>query len=123
MASQRWNAAFEPCSGWPGLKCTNDERNAIEVNIQNTGLRGEIPDVGGLKYLKSLVLANNDIEGTLPSSLALLTELVTIDLRGNPKLRGELPAGLSEMTALRFIDIRGTQINPPFPKFGENVTL
>ena len=53
--------------------------------------------------IQSFILSNNEISGTLPSELATLTGLTTLDLSGN-KLSGELPSqALSSLTNLQVL--------------------
>ena len=62
----------------------------------------------------SLALARNNLTGTLPASLADLTDLETLDLGGN-QLHGPLPAGVGGLRALETLDLSGNRLSGTLP--------
>eukprot|EP00586_Coscinodiscus_wailesii_P016495 CAMPEP_0172496614 /NCGR_PEP_ID=MMETSP1066-20121228/90098_1 /TAXON_ID=671091 /ORGANISM="Coscinodiscus wailesii, Strain CCMP2513" /LENGTH=689 /DNA_ID=CAMNT_0013268993 /DNA_START=143 /DNA_END=2209 /DNA_ORIENTATION=+ len=75
-----------------GITCDSQQR-IIEINLRGKDLSGTISeDLGYLQHLKSLVLADNSLYGTVPSTLHFLP-LETLDISGN-KLTGFVPPEL-----------------------------
>ena len=68
--------------------------------------------------LTSLVLANNQpgFKGTIPTELAVLTDLTEIDLSGNTRIVGNVPTELALLPHLANLDISGTFINGTIPE-------
>ena len=67
----------------------------LQVKLEHNMLTGVIPTgLGSLPSLRVLWLAFNNLSGSLPSDLSRSSSLLSIDVRGNPRLCGTLPAGL-----------------------------
>ena len=67
-------------------------QNLFTLNLGNNNLLGSIPtSIGSLIYLGSLHLYNNKFSGKLPSSLKNCTNLVTIDI-GKNEFVGSIPS-------------------------------
>jgi Leucine-rich repeat (LRR) protein len=67
--------------------------------------------------LNAMVLANNNLKGTIPSSLASLTQLATLNLDAN-NLNGTIPSSLASLTRLTNLDLEQnalTGLVPPLP--------
>ena len=57
------------------------------LDLDSNNLRGEVPvDLCLLENLETLRLANNHLEGTLPSCLASHPALMTLEFEGNAEL-------------------------------------
>mmetsp|Transcript_41345 Transcript_41345/g.62703 ORF Transcript_41345/g.62703 Transcript_41345/m.62703 type:complete len:404 (+) Transcript_41345:318-1529(+) len=77
---------------YTGVICDNSG-HVISINLQGRGLTGTIPEeIGFLQYLQVLNLADNQLEGFVPSDLRW-APLQELDISGN-KLRGIIPPGL-----------------------------
>lgn len=79
--------------------------------LQNTAaannLIGEIlPEIRGLRFLKSLLLSDNCIYGTIPSELLKITSLSEVDLNWN-YLSGEVPSEIYELPSLTNLRLAG----------------
>ncbi|KAM7257363.1 hypothetical protein ACFE04_013104 [Oxalis oulophora] len=63
------------------------DMDALKVlSLQSSGLNGSLSESQGLcdsRHLEVLDLSDNHLEGTLPSCLASLTSLQTLDLSNN----------------------------------------
>ncbi|EXC33465.1 putative LRR receptor-like serine/threonine-protein kinase [Morus notabilis] len=58
--------------------------------ISSNNFTGRMPDFGGWKQLQKLEMQASGFEGSIPSSLSLLSNLTELDLSFN-KLEGEIP--------------------------------
>ncbi|KAK4423309.1 Inactive leucine-rich repeat receptor-like serine/threonine-protein kinase [Sesamum alatum] len=86
------------------------------LSFKENSLSGQIPELSGLKNLKSLYLNNNKFSGRIPVSLSLMHRLKVVVLAGN-MLSGEIPrslVGLSRLYVLYLQDNRLTGAIPPF---------
>jgi Leucine-rich repeat (LRR) protein len=86
-------------------------------------LDGEIPtsignppglDFGIVRHLRGLYLSDNQLEGTIPSSLCALTTLEALFLDGN-LLTGVIPNCFSNLTHLRQLFLFKNQLNGEVP--------
>ncbi|KAL4295993.1 hypothetical protein GQ457_12G027190 [Hibiscus cannabinus] len=97
LASQ-WSGN-EPCAGpWLGLSCNQNS----QVSVIN--------------------LPRHNLSGTLSPSVAKLESLIDIRL-GRNSIHGTVPENFTELKALRMLDLSGNNLEPPLPKFRDNVKL
>jgi hypothetical protein len=77
---------------WTGVKCDDhSSRFVVELDLENDGVRGPIPDdLGLLTELTELRLSYNALTGTIPSSLAAMSFLTVLGLFDN-QLNGTVP--------------------------------
>jgi Leucine-rich repeat (LRR) protein len=86
-----------------------------ELLLHSNHLVGPVDAVTPLTSLKKLDLCFNSFDGTLPSSLGLLTKLTYLELYGN-KLRGTIPPMLAQLTVLRYFHFgQNPQISGTIP--------
>ncbi len=69
------------------------------LNLQNNEFSGAIPTTIYNGNLQELQLGGNNIEGSIPSSISLMTNLRVLNL-GNTSMSGELPNELFSLPAL-----------------------
>ncbi|KAF5779197.1 putative protein kinase RLK-Pelle-LRR-IX family [Helianthus annuus] len=80
----------DPCASWLGITCS-PSGNITVVNFQRMGLTGGIsPDFAAIKSLQKLLLAGNNLSGTIPDELKDLPNLVELDVSNN-QLYGRVP--------------------------------
>eukprot|EP00540_Astrosyne_radiata_P023458 CAMPEP_0116840684 /NCGR_PEP_ID=MMETSP0418-20121206/10500_1 /TAXON_ID=1158023 /ORGANISM="Astrosyne radiata, Strain 13vi08-1A" /LENGTH=379 /DNA_ID=CAMNT_0004471015 /DNA_START=358 /DNA_END=1497 /DNA_ORIENTATION=+ len=81
-----------------------------------TGIGGIIPTtVGRFSSLEILTLGDNqEVTGTLPSEMGLMTKLTWLDL-GNNKVRGTVPTDIGRLRGLRDFDLSFNQFNGTIP--------
>ncbi len=111
-----WNftgniSLVNPCSSdWQGISCNCSlVCNIVQVNLNNYGLQGILPDMQNLTMLESLDLYHNlMLEGEL-QALSTLTSLSAIYI-GDTAISGDLQA-LSTLTSLSIIDLDSTAIS------------
>ena len=70
--------------------------------------------------IDDISLDNNELNGTLPSSISSLTDLTSLDVRGN-FLQGSLPPSLPP--SLSKLDCSDNELSGTFPAFSTNGTL
>ena len=61
-----------------------------------------------------IVLAFNNLDGTIPTDIKKLSELRTLNLRNN-KLSGMLQHAVFQIHTLQYIDLSGNSITGPLP--------
>jgi len=87
-----WNDDGVPVCSYTGVTC-DVNGDIISIELRDRGLTGSIPDeIGFLKYLQVLDLADNKLQGFVPSDLRL-APLNSLDISGN-KIRGIIPPKL-----------------------------
>lgn len=89
---------------WTGVTCKSLLGKAgyavSQVTVFNNNLMGTIPSsIGKLKYLNQLDLSFNQLMGTIPSTIGQLTELTDLALDRNA-LTGTIPDSIGKLTAL-----------------------
>ena len=101
--------------GGTPVRVTGLERSGEEV-------AGSIPSsLARLTGLQTLDLSDNDLTGTIPSRIGNLTSLETLDLGGN-ELTGEIPSSLGSLTALETLDLSDNQLEGGMPSWLDNAT-
>ena len=73
---------------------------------------GVTTDAGG--HVAELRLNENQLAGSIPTSIAQLSNLCHLDLRGN-QLFGELPTEISNLVNLQSISLIDNQLNGSIP--------
>ena len=85
--------------------------NVIEVDLSNLGLHCEqLPDMDGLRHIKSFDVSNNRIAGSIPDVLRQSLDLETVEMSHN-HLSGAIPcfdSALLEVVALDSNVLTGT---------------
>ena len=113
------NEFFGPLpSGWHTLNLGN----LTSLNIRDNVLNGTLPDqwgteVGNPPPMQELLLSNNRLTGSLPSSWSALTSLQKIELQGN-SITGTLPSSWSALTlgsALTCLYLFSNKVTGPLP--------
>jgi hypothetical protein len=112
--SNLWSSPLPPCS-WFGVSC-NANFEVTELGLGNNNLGGTFPtQLGLLSSLQSLHLSGNDIGSSLPSEIATLTSLLILDVRGNA-LNGTIPSEIGQLSALGKFDAAFNMIRGKIPR-------
>lgn len=89
-----WGTGSTPCN-WYGVSCVNGRVTLLYP--RNNNLSGTLPSsLSALTNLQTLVLSNNNLSGPIPAGLSTLTNLQILNLSDN-NLRGCMPASLSAL--------------------------
>ena len=121
----KWNRAQNwllpsPMCEWHGVNCTKDkdgEKDVIvAISLPNNQLVGSVPtQLGLLTSLQNLNLADNPLGGaSIPIEIGRLVDLETLDLRAS-KWTGPLPSEIGLCTKLTMLDLWDTDLTGTVP--------
>ena len=101
-------------------ECESLEELDLTADFLSGGtVTGTIPSFcanGKTPKLAKVLLANMDLDGTIPASLGDCALLESLDLSYN-KLTGTVPDALSRCVELSSLDVRGNQLTGAEPQF------
>ncbi|KAK3152275.1 hypothetical protein QOZ80_2BG0156720 [Eleusine coracana subsp. coracana] len=140
-----WTAsAGDPCGEkWQGVTCIGTSINSIvfnaanlggqlgglekfttiaEINLSNNNIGGTIPEDLPVT-LQNFFLSDNQLTGSIPTSLSKLQSLTAMSLNGN-HLDGKLPDAFGSLTGLVNLDISSNNFSGPLPpSLGSSTSL
>ena len=110
-----WVESKNECDwGSDGFVCSQDSV-VEELDLSDDNLSGSVPiELGLLTQLRQLVLRSNLLSGSIPSELALLTQLTKLNLSFN-ELAGSLPSELGLLSQLRQLFLRSNLLTGSLP--------
>lgn len=112
--STNWLAPGTRVSHWDGVIVVGGRVKILYLSDQN--LTGTIPSsIGNLTNLTLLELYNNQLTGSIPTSIENLTKLEIFDLNNN-LLTGTIPAGIGNLTKLEILDLSTNQLEGTIPE-------
>ena len=98
---------------WHGVTLSGNR--VAELQLRENNLIGSIPSsLGSLTRLRALYLWDNQLTGSIPSSLGSLTNLTDLDLSDN-QLTGSIPSSLGGLTNLKELGLWGNQLTGSIP--------
>jgi Leucine-rich repeat (LRR) protein len=98
---------------WAGV--TVDSGRVVRLQLANNNVQGALPSfLSELTALKVLDLSNNFMEGAIPSSIATMSALQELRLGGN-RFTGALPE-LSSMASLQVLAVENNRLVGEFPR-------
>jgi Leucine-rich repeat (LRR) protein len=113
-----FDATSNPCTGnWQGVECPlTPPYNVITITLADQQLQGTLPsEIGNFTKLQSLHIAHSkDLTGTLPESLGRLTQLESLVISRN-SLTGTVPSVVSNLTNLRSLGFFGNNLHGTIP--------
>lgn len=115
--STNWNTGASVCS-WHGIACKEVSdpapRNVvITLQLSSNGMTGSffnsvaclsVQAQAGLAYLTTFDVNGNSMEGPVPESIGLFTELLRLDVSSN-RLTGDLPPSIYTYRKLSMINL------------------
>ncbi|GIQ80936.1 hypothetical protein KIPB_001817 [Kipferlia bialata] len=121
--ANNWLSA-DPYCQWTGVTCDNSGMHVRNLNVSNFGLQGQIPDsIGCFPFMQYIVMANNTMSSTIPSSLQNLTNLKSLNLN-NAGMVGTIPDALCNLEYVQFIWLTHNDLTGPIPScVNENTFL
>ncbi|KAH7858054.1 hypothetical protein Vadar_019536 [Vaccinium darrowii] len=97
------SSASSPCN-WRGISC-NSAGNVTGLNLSYTGLQGTLDHLNFSYFhiLLRLDLKYNQLNGTIPANIGLLSNLVYLDLSTN-SFSGTIPLSIANLTKVVELD-------------------
>ncbi|CAM0149275.1 unnamed protein product [Urochloa decumbens] len=121
----------QDCCQWDGVQCSNQTGHVVKLDsysLIGVGADQPMGTIGGevssalleLRHLEELTFAENNLTGSLPDQLGLLSNLTVIDFNNN-RLSGEIPSSIGALTKLTdlrlgFNNLNGTITESHFGK-------
>ncbi|KAF8020709.1 hypothetical protein BT93_G1212 [Corymbia citriodora subsp. variegata] len=126
--SHMWaNSTFTPYGRFPlgfsvmvkikgmSLEFTTTLRYLFSIDLSSNALDGQIPKgLTRLARLQNLNLSQNKLIGEIPSDIGNLRDLESLDLSNN-KLSGEIPPSISNLDSLSCLDLSFNNLFGPIP--------
>jgi Leucine-rich repeat (LRR) protein len=107
-----WLSDADVCQ-WYGVKC-NAQDQIVQLELNNNQLSGTIPSsLGQLNNLQILYLYNNQLSGTILSSLGQLNNLKYLHLSDN-QLSETIPSSLEQLN-IQYLNIDNNQLSGTIP--------
>jgi len=121
----RWMTDRTPeCESWYGgktdpkgvLTC-DDNDQVTKLSLYDNNLHGTLPEeIGLLTNLQNLFLQSNHLSGTLPESLGKLTNLEVLNIMDN-HIGGSIPKSMSRnLHKLKMVDMSKNKLEGTFPE-------
>ncbi|MBQ8485403.1 MAG: hypothetical protein IJ534_04600 [Bacteroidaceae bacterium] len=105
----------KPLKEWYGIE-VDDNGHVYWIDLSDNNLRGSLPEsIGVLTELTHLRLLNNKLTGTLPESIGNLTKLQQFYIYDN-KFTGELPESLGKLTNIESLFIQNCGFTGQLPR-------
>uniref|UniRef100_A0ACD5ZF52 Uncharacterized protein n=1 Tax=Avena sativa TaxID=4498 RepID=A0ACD5ZF52_AVESA len=101
----------DPCGEiWQGVTCTGTSITSIKMNVANLG--GQLGSLGNFTAITTIDLSNNNIGGIIPEDLPLT--LQNLFLSDN-QLTGSIPSSLSKLTSLSAMSLNANHLDGELP--------
>ena len=115
--NSNWNVTTgtkdDVTSDWYGLSVTSGHVRSIHLN--NNNLSGTIPTtLGDLELLQNLYLYENQLTGAIPTSIENITYLRQLKLNDN-QLTGNIPSEIGNLLSLEKIMLHNNQLSGSIP--------
>lgn len=106
------NATLHPCGSvpWFGVSCGEAEDEVVTgLSLPSNNLRGMFPVAPwtGLKFLRTLDLDFNYLNGSTPASVCNLVQLEKLSVRGNDLEGSPVPKCVEHLPKLSIVDFSG----------------
>ena len=100
---------------WRGVVCDAGGTTVIQLILANNNLTGTLPpEIGQLTNLNLLALGLNHLAGSIPTQLGNLTSLTHLDLQLN-LLTGSIPPELASLSNLQTLDLDYNRLSRGIP--------
>jgi Leucine-rich repeat (LRR) protein len=117
----RWNfTAPNPCTGpWQGITCSQSASpgfvHVLQLKLPRYKLTGSLPySIANLTQLQVLNLGYNSLRSSIPESMGSFSELQRLDLNNN-QLTGAVPKSLGQAVQLAELDLSTNRLRGTIP--------
>ncbi|MAP53869.1 Two component regulator three Y domain protein [Altibacter sp.] len=114
---EQWIKSWDtnkPVQEWQGVTVEND--HVVSLSLLFNNLQGSIPaSIADLEKLRTLELSFNNISGSLPESIGDLTQLEVLAFNGN-KLTGTIPVSIAMLTNLKQLHLSSNALSGSIPE-------
>jgi len=111
--TEKWDID-RPMEEWYGVKI--QEGCVTELRLSNNNLNGTIPtSINNLSQLRQLDLSANNLNGTIPSNIGELTNLELLQLNQN-QLNGEIPPSIGQLVLLQSMNLQYNLLSGSIPE-------
>jgi hypothetical protein len=113
-----WLDSYYVCT-WYGVECTGGDydfdNNVKGLYLSNNQLVGSIPSsISSLTSLTSLHLAQNQLTGSIPPEIWHMTNLTVLNL-GTNQLSGSIPSTIDNLANLKSLALDNNQLSGSIP--------
>jgi len=120
--SSDWNEPVGTECAWSGVTCNGGQTTVLRLTLYANNLAGTLPaSLANLTDLTYLGLQVNKLSGSIPAQLANLTNLQYLDLHSN-QLLVPLPTQLGNLTKLWYLDLSQNKLSGSIPTVLGNLT-
>ncbi|XP_071688571.1 receptor-like protein 6 [Rutidosis leptorrhynchoides] len=113
------------CCSWLGVVCSRNEGHVIELDLSQSSIHGLLTSNSTLFNLVHLLKLNLSMnyftESQIPSEIALLKQLKSLDL-SNSVFSGKIPNEISHLTQLSLLDLSFNSLKLQTPSLLQNLT-
>ena len=100
---------------WSGISCDDTTNEIIEINLENFGLIGPLPDeIGCFPNLKSLILSGNSVQ-VFSAQICIYYSFLQFFMASNANISGSIPTCLCSSTSLQYLYLDGNNLNGSVP--------
>lgn len=103
-----------PLYTWEGVIVTGDRVTGISFEFNNNIAGTLSTSIGNLSELKSVHISNNNITGSIPSSFSKLTKLESFAIQFC-NLSGSIPSFIGKLPNLYYLNLQSNQITGRIP--------
>jgi hypothetical protein len=110
--------AISPCF-WHGVTC--EHGHVTQLDLYGNNVNGTLPaSLANLTQLRQLTLNQNQLQGSIPPALGALTNLTGLSMHGN-QLSGAIPPELGNLSSLIHLGMSYNQLSGAIPAELENL--
>jgi len=115
-----FNSDYNYCA-WYGITCTGN-RQIGSIDLGENDLRGSIPsEIGLLSQLTFLSFNTNNLSGSIPSEIGQLTQLTWLGLMSN-HLSGSIPSEIGQLDHLLALSFYDNNLSGSIPNEFEHLS-